>query len=28
VNDALARSKELAAQKLGGVTGGLKLPGF
>ena len=28
VYDALARSKELAAQKLGGVTGGLKLPGF
>ncbi|MFN2521334.1 MAG: YbaB/EbfC family nucleoid-associated protein [Candidatus Limnocylindria bacterium] len=28
VNDALAKSKELAAQKLGGVTGGLKLPGF
>ena len=28
VNDALARSKELAAQRLGGVTGGLKLPGF
>jgi DNA-binding YbaB/EbfC family protein len=28
VNDALARSKELAGQKLGGVTGGLKLPGF
>jgi DNA-binding YbaB/EbfC family protein len=28
VNDALARSKELATQKLGGVTGGLKLPGF
>jgi DNA-binding YbaB/EbfC family protein len=28
MNDALARSKELAAQKLGGVTGGLKLPGF
>ena len=28
VNDALTRSKELAAQKLGGVTGGLKLPGF
>jgi DNA-binding YbaB/EbfC family protein len=28
VNDALARSKELAAQTLGGVTGGLKLPGF
>ena len=28
VNDALGKSKELAAQKLGGVTGGLKLPGF
>lgn len=28
VNDGLVRSKELAAQKLGGVTGGLKLPGF
>ena len=28
VSDALAKSKELAAQKLGGVTGGLKLPGF
>ena len=28
VNDALTRSKELAGQKLGGVTGGLKLPGF
>lgn len=28
LNDALAKSKELAAQKLGGVTGGLKLPGF
>jgi len=28
MNDALARSKELAAQKRGGVTGGLKLPGF
>jgi DNA-binding YbaB/EbfC family protein len=28
VNDALAKSKELASQKLGGVTGGLKLPGF
>ena len=27
-NDALAKSKALAAQKLGGVTGGLKLPGF
>lgn len=28
VNDALARSKELASQRLGGVTGGLKLPGL
>ena len=28
VSDALAKSKELAAQRLGGVTGGLKLPGF
>ena len=28
VSDALAKSKELAAQKLGGVTGGLKLPGL
>lgn len=28
LSDALAKSKELAAQKLGGVTGGLKLPGF
>ena len=28
MNDALAKSKELAGQKLGGVTGGLKLPGF
>jgi len=28
LNDALAKSKDLAAQKLGGVTGGLKLPGF
>ena len=27
LSDALAKSKELAAQKLGGVTGGLKLPG-
>ena len=26
--DALAKSKDLAAEKLGGVTGGLKLPGF
>jgi DNA-binding YbaB/EbfC family protein len=28
VVDALAKSKELAAQKLGGVTGGLKIPGL
>ena len=28
MNDALAKSKELAGEKLGGVTGGLKLPGF
>ncbi len=28
VSDALAKSKELAAQRLGGLTGGLKLPGF
>ena len=28
LNDALAKSKELAGEKLGGVTGGLKLPGF
>lgn len=28
VSDALAKSKELAAQRLGTVTGGLKLPGF
>ena len=27
-NDALAKSKELAAQRLGGVTGGLKIPGL
>lgn len=26
VKDALARSKELAAQRIGGITGGLKLP--
>jgi DNA-binding YbaB/EbfC family protein len=26
--DALAKSKELAAQKLSGVTGGLKIPGL
>ena len=28
MSDALAKSKELAAQRLGGLTGGLKLPGF
>ena len=28
MDDALAKSKGLAEQKLGGVTGGLKLPGF
>lgn len=27
-NDALAKSKELASQRLGGVTGGLKIPGL
>ena len=26
--DALAKSRELAAQRLGGVTGGLKIPGL
>jgi len=26
--DALAKSRELAAQRLGGVTGGLKIPGM
>lgn len=26
VSDALTRSKDLAAQRLGGITGGLKLP--
>ena len=26
--DALARSKALQAERLGGVTGGLKIPGF
>ncbi len=26
VKDAVERSKELAAQRLGGITGGLKLP--
>jgi len=28
VNDALAKSQELAAEKLGAITGGLKLPGM
>ena len=28
VNDALRASRELAEQKLGAVTGGLKIPGF
>ncbi len=27
-SDALKKSRELAAQKLGGVTGGLKIPGM
>ena len=27
-SDALKKSRELAAQRLGGVTGGLKLPGM
>jgi nucleoid-associated protein EbfC len=27
-NDALTKSRELAAQRLGSVTGGLKLPGM
>ena len=27
-NDALTKSKELAAQRLGGLTGGLKIPGL
>ena len=27
-SDALTKSRELAAQRLGGVTGGLKLPGM
>ena len=27
-SDALKRSRELAAQRLGGVTGGLKIPGM
>ena len=28
VSDALKKSKELAAQRVGGLTGGLKLPGL
>lgn len=28
MSDALAKSRELAAQRLGSVTGGLKLPGM
>ena len=28
VGDALAKSKELASQRLGGLTGGLKIPGL
>jgi nucleoid-associated protein EbfC len=28
VTDALAKSKQLAADKLGGLTGGLKIPGL
>jgi len=28
VTDALAKSKQLAAEKLGGLTGGLRLPGM
>ena len=28
VTDALAKSKQLAADKLGGLTGGLRLPGM
>jgi DNA-binding YbaB/EbfC family protein len=28
VSDALAKSKELASQRLGGLTGGLKIPGL
>jgi len=27
-NDALTKSRELAAQRIGGVTGGLKIPGM
>jgi DNA-binding protein YbaB len=28
IADALTKSKRLAAEKLGGLTGGLKLPGM
>jgi hypothetical protein len=28
VADALAKSKQLAADKLGGITGGMRLPGM
>ena len=28
VNDALAKAQELAAQKMGPLTGGMKIPGF
>lgn len=28
VNDALSRAQELAAQKMGPLTGGMKIPGF
>ncbi len=28
VNEALAKSQELAAKRLGGLTGGLKIPGL
>ncbi len=28
VNEALAKSQELAAERLGGLTGGLKIPGL
>jgi len=28
VRDALKKSKELAAEKMGGLTGGLKIPGL
>jgi DNA-binding protein YbaB len=28
VNDALTKAQELAAQKMGPLTGGMKIPGF